>query len=58
MAGHHRHLIEEVPERGAPAPQLFQLLPDGVNGGGAVGIGAVEGKVGLVQLSDVAALGG
>ena len=52
VAGEFGDFSNEVAEGGEGFAELDELIVDGTDGGWAVGVGAVKGKVGLVELSD------
>ena len=58
IAGDPRHSFDELLKRGALLPHLPHLFTDGTHGSRTVGVGAVEGEIGLVQLAQEVAVFG
>ncbi len=56
VAGEFGDFADEVADRGEGFAKLDEFVVDGADGSGAVGVGAVEGEVGLVEFSDVVAV--
>ena len=52
VAGEFGNFSYEVADGGEGFAELDEFFVDGADGGWAIGVGAVEGKVGLVDLSD------
>ena len=52
VAGKFGNFSYEVADGGEGFAELDEFFVDGADGGGAIGVGAVEGEVGLVHLSD------
>ena len=56
VAGELCYFADEIADGGEGIAEPDEFVVDGADGGGAVGVGAVEGEVGLVELSDIVAV--
>ena len=52
VAGEFCYFSDEVADGRDGFAELDEFFVDGADGGWAIGVGAVEGEVGLVELSD------
>ena len=52
VVGEFGDFSDEVSDGGEGFTELDEFVVDGADGGGAIGVGAVECEVGLIELSD------